>query len=1128
MPAFPGGNRRLDVRKINDEGGEAAAPRSESLQVKKARYPAGLLASRLAAALKEAQQPTCYVALSESAADEIAASVGALFPDIPLLVLPPWDCLPYDRVPPSPHCMGRRMDALRIWREPGGPPKLLVTSLEAMLQRVPPAAVIEESTFDLAAGQRFDREAFSQFVRQTGYIEEGVADDPGEVVVRDGVIDIYPAGAPGPMRIVVSEKDEVEDLRGFDRVSQRTESFLERVSLGPATEAISTNADLNVAAPTSGTMEHVLCRLYENMPSVPEVLGDAIIHLAPGAETRVERYLDIIEDARQARTRLGETDTGSARSFYLNRTEWDRYAEGMKANGLNLEQEDSQHIEALALGFGKSVARLVQEGVKQGQKIVLTGTGKSLEALSRRLAKAAGTTVQPIDTWEAAISAEAGSLLKLPCALEQGFVDKRNNIVVVAAQQTSGTNSARLLLAEPELQIGDVVVHEEHGVGVLKDLQSLDINGVPHDAARLDYRDGGSLLVPMEDFGKLWRYGSEAQTVTLDRLHTEAWEKKREKIARDIQSTARHLGRIARQREASQADTFAPPRATYTAFTRRFPYAETADQTEAIDAVLSDLSSGRPMNRLICGDVGFGKTEIALRAAAAVALAGGQVVVIAPTTVLARQHFATFEQRFAGSGVSVGMLSRLVTASEAKQLKAELAEGSLGIVVATQAILAKDVRFARLALLIVDEEHRFGLRQKQAMTKLAPSLHVLAMSATPIPRTLQSAMVGIQEVSLLTTPPRRRLPVRTTLSTFDNASVRIALMREFRRGGQSFVVVPRIEDIAAVEARLRKIVPELTIRVAHGKMPAAAMDEAVVSFAAGDGDILLATNIIENGLDVPRANTIFVWHADLFGLAQLHQLRGRVGRSGTQGAATFLTDENMALSEEAQLRLSTLVENDRLGSGLSISMRDFDLRGGGDLAGEHQAGHIKAIGIGLYQTLLAEAVAKLRKPVQDKPMQAMKERTVLNFGISGGIPANYVSDPAVRLHLYARLGRASAPKSLEDLEEEFEDRFGEPPQDVKLLLRRTRLQLAAARLGIAKLEAGPKAIAVTFREKAPLRSWAAFAKAEGAVLEKNRLLFEASRAAGDEPLEFFEKMVVSAQKMSKRGVKRGAGNERED
>lgn len=1110
---MPATDWQVGVRVIDDRTEERTTPPAPApaAQPESTRLPAGLVATRLAAALKDAGQPTCYVALSESAAAEIAAAVSALFPDLPLLVLPPWDCLPYDRLPPSPHCMGRRMDALRIWRGPGDASRLLVTSLEAMLQRVPPATVIEGSKFDLAVGTPFDRKAFSEFVRQAGYIEEGVADDPGELVVREGVIDIYPAGAPGPMRIVLSEDDTVEELRGFDRVSQRTESFLERVTLGPASEAISIDAEPDGAAPTSGTMERLLCRLYEDMPSVFEMLGDAVIHLAPGAETRVERHFDIIEDARQARKHPGETDTASARSLYLSPTEWDRYSQGMRTDGLDLEQEGSQPAHLLAPGPGKLLTRLAQDGARQGQKIVLTGTGKGLDALARRLAKAAGTTVRSVDTWEAVLAAEAGSLLKLPCALERGFVDSRHNIVVVAAEQTSGTNSSHVLLAEPELQIGDVVVHEEHGVGVLKDLQSIDVDGVSHDAARLEYRDGGSVLVPMEEFGKLWRYGSEPEAVTLDRLHTEAWQKKREKIAGDIQSTARHLAKTAKQRQALRADTYAPPRAAFAAFMRRFPYAETADQTEAINAVLSDLSSGRPMNRLICGDVGFGKTEIALRAAAAVALAGGQVVVIAPTTVLARQHFATFEQRFAGTGVSVAMLSRLVRAGEAKQVKAALAEGSLGVVVATQAILAKDVRFARLALLIVDEEHRFGLRQKRSMSTLAPSLHVLAMSATPIPRTLQSAMVGIQEVSLLATPPRRRLPVRTALSAFDGASVRIGLMREFRRGGQSFVVVPRIEDVKAVEARLRKIVPELSIRVAHGKMPAAAIDEAVVSFAAGDGDILLATNIIENGLDVPRANTMFVWRADHFGLAQLHQLRGRVGRSGVQGMATFLTEESAELPEETRLRLSTLVENDRLGSGLAISMRDLDLRGGGDLAGEDQAGHIKAIGIGLYQTLLANAVAKLRKSAHD-----IQERTVLNLGISGTIPADYVSDPAVRLNLYAKLLRASSPKQMGDLEEEFDDRFGEPPQAVELLLRTTRLQLAAGRLGIARLEAGPKALALTLTRNAPAKIFVALAKSEGALRREDRLIFETAGRADEEPLCFFERVVSSAQGLMRR------------
>lgn len=1069
------------------------------------RLPPGFVATRLATQLRQSGRPLCYIASSEDAAGQIAEAVSALFPTVRLIVLPPWDCLPYDRVPPSRHCMGRRMDALRIWNKPSTPPRLLLTSIDAALQRVPPATVIAQSTLELVVGTPFDRDAFADFARRSGYVEEGVADDPGEMAVRENVIDIYPAGAPGPMRIVLSDDGHVAELRGFDRLTQRTESFLEAVTIGPASEAIpSDDAPEGVAE----TMERRLLRLYPDMPSIFDALDGADLLFAPGAEGRVERQLEIIEDARQSRQGAGETDAPSSRSLYLDREEWERHAGHMSTDGPGLATGDALPTGSSDADPRKTLLTIAKDRLQQGWKVVIAGKGKSSEALSRRLAKMTGAAALAVETWDVVLEAEPGTLLKLACDLDQGFVDTAQEIAVIAAADGTGSDSgAHVLLAEPDLQIGDVVVHEDHGVGVLKNLESIAVEGVSRDAARLDYRDGESVLVPMEEFGKLWRYGSEAEAVTLDRLHTEAWQKKREKIAADIQSTARYLLSVAKQRQASQAETFVPPRPAFAAFTRRFPFAETPDQAEAIRAVLSDLASGRAMNRLVCGDVGFGKTEIALRAAAAVALAGGQVVVIAPTTVLARQHFATFERRFAGTGVSVAMLSRLVKPGAAKQVKAALAEGEIGVVVATHAILAKDIRFARLALLIVDEEHRFGLKEKRAMNALAPSLHTLVMSATPIPRTLQSAMVGVQEVSLLTTPPSRRRPVRTSLAAFDSASMRTGLMREYRRGGQSFVVVPRIEDMDAVEAILRKIVPELSVRVAHGKMPAAAIDETIVGFAEGDGDILLATNIIENGLDVPRANTLFIWRADLFGLAQLHQLRGRVGRAGAQGMATLMTDEGADLPEETRLRLSTLVENDRLGSGLTISLRDLDLRGGGDMAGEDQAGHIKALGIGLYQRLLKNSVSKLSKQPSATP-----QRTILNLGLAGSIPLDYVSDPSVRLNLYVKLLRASAPTEMDDLEEEFEDRFGEPPPEVLLLLRTTRLQLSAGRLGIAKLEAGPKAMALTLTEKTPAKVIAALTGKTGAVRRDDRLLFETASLTGEAQLSFFEQVVSAVRR----------------
>ncbi|AXV17559.1 hypothetical protein CYG48_17095 (plasmid) [Neorhizobium sp. SOG26] len=1081
---------------------KTTAPPAAAEEKRSPKSPPGFVATRLVTLLQESEQPLCYIARSESAAARIAEAIAALFPELEQLVLPPWDCLPYDRVPPSRHCMGVRMDALRIWKTSSDTPRLLLTSVEAALQRVPPMGVITDSRMELAVGEPFDREAFSSFTQRTGYVEEGVADDPGELVVREGgVIDIYPGGAPGPMRIVLSEDDKVKELRGFDRVSQRTESYLERVTIGPASEAIPSDGVMDELASKQETMERVLLRLYQDMPSVFNLLGDAKVLLAPDADERVGRYLEIIGDAYQSRQSFGETETSASRSIYLDREEWGRCV-GKSANVLALAAGEL----SVAPADGdprRALAKFARESMAEGRTVVVAGRSNGSSTLFRRLAKAAGTEARTVDRWEQVLEAKPGSLLKLSCDLNEGFIDPERNIVVLTAAggiRTKGSQNR--LLTEPELQIGDVVVHEDHGVGVLKDLESITVEDAARDAARLEYRDNGSVLVPMEDFGKLWRYGSEPEAVTLDRLHTDAWAKKREKMAADIQSTARHLLKLAKQRLDAQAQTFVPPRAAFSAFIRRFPFTETQDQAEAVEAVLSDLASGRPMNRLVCGDVGFGKTEIALRAAAAVALSGGQVVLIAPTTVLARQHFTTFRRRFAETGVEVGMLSHLLKSSEAKEVKTALAEGRMGVVVGTQALLAKDVQFANLSLLIVDEEHRFGVKEKRAMTKLAPTLHTLIMSATPIPQTLQSAMMGIQEVSLLTTAPARRRPIRTSLADFDQASMRTGLMREYRRGGQSFVVVPRIEDIEEVEAILRKIVPELSVKVAHGKMRAAEIDEVIVGFAEGDGDILLATSIIENGLDVPRANTMFVWHADRFGLAQLHQLRGRVGRGAAQGVATLLTEAGAELAEETRLRLSTLVEHDRLGAGLAISLRDLDLRGGGDIAGEDQAGHMKVIGTGLYQQLLAAAVAKLRK----QPVVS-QERPILNLGNVGTIPTDYVSDPAVRLNLYGRLLRASKLREINDLEEEFEDRFGEPPQDVLLLLRTTRLQVVAARLGITKLEAGPKALAMTLTLKTPSRAITALTKKGKGVRREDRLIFEQAYQDSDEQIRFFEKIM---------------------
>jgi transcription-repair coupling factor (superfamily II helicase) len=594
-------------------------------------------------------------------------------------------------------------------------------------------------------------------------------------------------------------------------------------------------------------------------------------------------------------------------------------------------------------------------------------------------------------------------------------------------------------------------------MGLLQDLETVATGAEAVDTIRLAYADDDKLMAPVAELDRIWRYGA-GDTVTLDRLEGEAWPKRRAKIEAEIADTARRLVELAREREAKTAPKLVPPRPDYERFVARFPFTETPDQLRAIEDVLADLGSGQPMDRLVCGDVGFGKTEVALRAAAAVALAGKQVAVVAPTTVLVRQHLQTFRRRFAGLGVEVGHLSRLVKPAEARAVKKGLTDGTVRIVIGTHALTGKGVAFDDLGLVVIDEEQRFGLAHKRQLRDLGRDVHVLTLTATPIPRTLQAAMLGLQDLSVIATPPAQRRPIRTLVAPFDEASVRQAPVRERRRGGQSFVVCPRVEDIEPMARRLAGLVPELQVLVAHGKMPAGDIDDVMVRFADGEGDVLLATNIIESGLDVPRANTMLVWRADRFGLAQLHQLRGRVGRGRVRGICYLLTDPEAKIGAATRKRLQTLETMDRLGAGFAISARDLDARGAGDLFGEDQAGHVKLIGMGLYRHLLDRALQAARG--EPPPEEWSPE---FNLGLAGGIPQDYVPDAEVRINLYARLAKLGDEGELDALSDEIEDRFGPQPEPMRELLVLTRLKLLCRKLGIARVDAGPQAIALTFR-----------------------------------------------------------------
>jgi transcription-repair coupling factor (superfamily II helicase) len=1060
--------------------GETLTP-GAALERAAARTPAQAPAAAIAAALAHTskaggQDPRIHVASSERRAEEIGRALAGLSSSLEVLVLPPWDCLPYDRASPSRDVMGRRMRVLQRLARDGGAGCVVITSPEALVQKLPPRAVLADAFIVLERGQRLDRDALVRFATRTGYVTDDRIDEPGEIAFLGEVIDIFPADAPRPVRIMLAEDDRIDEIRTYDPLSQRSEGEIERLSLGPASEVILPPIETDEALVQAQQsrppgLEHGLPDHYGALETLFDLLPDARLSIDLKTTSRLADVENHVLEAFEARRGLGALDGPVAcapAALYLLGPELQTALAGWKTLLLDLDTIEPVPNLALQRNPGRAFCDFVQAHRDAHHRVVLTGLRHEQRPLAKALSRGLGLKPEPVTDWDAATSVALGQVVSLQVDLDTGFVDASAGLVVIAASDVVGGRMAARsaaspqdLLVEPDLRIGDVVLHEDHGVGVLRDLKTVEIDGIERDTLQLEYHGGDSLLAPIEEIGRIWRYGAEGSAVTLDRLKGDGWIKRRAEVSRQVDEAAAQLVALAKARQARTCEPVVPPKAAYVKFAARFAYPETPDQSAAIEAVLADLASGRPMDRLVCGDVGFGKTEVALRAAAAVALSGRQVALAAPTTVLARQHVETFKRRFSGTGIGVAHLSRLVTPAEARAVKQGLESGEVRIVIGTQALGGKDLAFDNLGLMIIDEEQKFGAALKDQLRGLAADGHLLTLTATPIPRTLQAAMVGIQDVSVIASPPARRRPIRTFLAPFDAASLRTALLREKRRGGQSFVVAPRIEDIAPLADRLAKLTPELSVRIAHGGLSADEADAVMVGFADGDGDVLLATNIIESGLDVPRANTMIVWRPDRFGLSQLHQLRGRVGRGRAQGVAYLLSDPEDDLSDATRARLSTLEAFDRLGSGLAISARDLDLRGGGDLVGEDQAGHVRMIGAALYQRLLERAVRVARGEIE-----AGEWTPDLVLGETGSIPIDYVPDAVTRIGLYGRLARMESLDEIDAFEEELEDRFGTIPAQTTTLLSLARLQ-ALARVGeVRQVRAGPKGVALTLTPQA--------------------------------------------------------------
>jgi transcription-repair coupling factor (superfamily II helicase) len=977
------------------------------------------IAVRIAEHLSE--QDLLYVTDSDQRAEALAAAVAIAAPDAAVVYIPSSDVLPGEDAPASPANAGARVAAVRRLRAAAmqGKRTACIVSAEATARHYAKPEEFDSAPPTLRIGDAVDVEELSATLAEVGYEPDDRVDEPGEVVVRGGVIDIFPADACLPVRI---EFDGViKGIRCYDPITQRSVEELEIIEVGRASEP----------APNDET-------------TLLDHLKPGAIVVEEGVAKRRKQFVELAKDAAKNRVSAVEDKVWEAALAGWEVLDWSK----QEAEPLPRFVEQKSPLAA----FKKFVKA-------EGSQVVLVGSERDLRFLRTRL----GREIEEVKSWSEVVPSAGGKMVSLAMPVEAGF--KTENLVVVAAADLLGsraelTNNANVLGGGQfdnlsELRIGDVVVHEDHGIGILRGIEQIPAHG--GDAIVLEYADEARRLVPVDAADRIWRYGADAEAVTLDKLDGSSWQKRRGAIDQAIAESARGLTEMAREREARKAEPIKFDAAGYEKIVAAFPFTETADQAKAITAVRNDLESGKPMDRLVIGDVGYGKTEVALRAAAFVALSGQQVAIAAPTTVLVRQHLEGFRARFEGTGINVAGLSRLSSPGEKKAVIAGLADGSVHIVIGTGAVAGKTVKYKSLGLVIIDEEQKFGSADKTKLRALH-DCHMLTMSATPIPRTLQTALVGLQELSIIATPPGRRQPIRTSVDDWDDTRVRTALLKEKTRKGQSFVVVPRIEDMAGIAEILARIVPEVEIVQAHGKMPANELDEAMVGFAEGKGDVLLATNIIEAGLDVPRANTMIVWRADRFGLSQLHQLRGRVGRGNRRGQILLLTDGKHPVAERTLQRLKTLQAFDRLGAGFAISARDLDMRGAGDLMGDDQAGHMKLIGIDLYQHLLVSALRAARGE------DVERWTPELRVEVTGSIPEEWVPDHDIRVGLYVRLSRIEDEVTLGAFEEELEDRFGPLPESAKTLLSVAAIRCAARGVKLGRIDAGPAAIALTPRK----------------------------------------------------------------
>ncbi|MBF0454886.1 MAG: transcription-repair coupling factor [Magnetococcales bacterium] len=1054
-------------------------------------------------------------------------------PSLSLLPFPAWETLPFDRFSPFSPLVGERITTLfRLTQmvglgpvlaenEAGDSQGVIITTTRAIMQRLMPRSVLTEHGFSIAKGDQLNLSAFRTFLTTAGYYTASQVVEPGEFSVRGGILDFFPPGHEDPVRVELFG-DEVETLRLFDPISQRSTDRIQRVQALPIGEVLlneetisrfrtefrqafggnSFQSDLykgiSKGEKVQG-MEHFLPLFYDKAETLFDYLPSGSRFLL---DTQVFQDMELFhQEILQRDQRLSQEKNDPTlpdnlhyhlkpESLYLLPAEVRTYL----ANFPVLQTEPDRVDQSPSTGFSATPDFVLEaqrdeapkkksafdrailflknaqaEGLKLCVAVRTIGQREHL----RETLEDQKITVADALNWPMALAAPAGPIRLVIGDVDQGFIHNRFGLVLLTEASIFGTRVRRrqvdqryldqLLASFADLREGDLVVHNDHGIGCFGGLHSLDVGQIRNDFLLITYAGSDKLYVPVENLDRVSKY-SGADESSLDKLGSHKWKATKKKAKKKILEMAAELVALQAQRESRKGFAFSGADPVYQEFAAIFPFEETPDQAHAITTTLEDMASSRPMDRLVCGDVGFGKTEVALRAAFRALMDGKQVAVLTPTTILAQQHYETFSNRLAAYPINVELLSRFRSPGLQKKTVKQLAVGGVDLIVGTHRLLQKDIAFKDLGLLIVDEEQRFGVTHKERIKQLRATVDILTLTATPIPRTMHMAMAGVRDISIISTPPVDRLAIRTVICQYEQNLVREAILREIHRGGQVYYLYNRVQDIEKMAAQLNELVPEAKIGVAHGQMKESRLEKVMLSFYRQDFNLLLCSTIIENGVDIPTANTIIIHRADKFGLAQLHQLRGRVGRSKHRAYAYLLTPHPKSISSDARKRLDAIENLSGLGAGFMLATHDLEIRGAGNLLGDEQSGQVREVGYELYNQMLKEAIKKLKSGGGQPQPDEVEEEIVpaISLHLSTHIPSEYVPDVHLRLTLYKRIAELANSDEIAEMRVELIDRFGPLPDSVDYLLRVMVLKRRCQKLKILKLEAGPKGAALSF------------------------------------------------------------------